>query len=98
MLPVKALKTWYRIHTWSSLICTVFLLGLCLTGLPLIFRDEIDHWLDDSPPLAVLPAETPRVPLDRLVETGQRLYPDQVVKFVYIDDQKPRVVVTMAPS
>lgn len=29
------LRAWSRIHTWSSLVSTVFLLLLCLIGLPL---------------------------------------------------------------
>ena len=32
-------------HKWSSLVCTVFMLLLCLTGLPLIFHHEIGHLL-----------------------------------------------------
>ncbi|MGE8309947.1 MAG: hypothetical protein ACN6QR_10440, partial [Pseudomonas protegens] len=33
----KTIRRWSFIHTWTSLICTVFLLMLALTGLPLIF-------------------------------------------------------------
>ena len=33
------------VHKWSSLVCTLFLFMLCLTGLPLIFHDEIDQAL-----------------------------------------------------
>jgi hypothetical protein len=36
------LRAWSKVHTWSSLICTLFLLILALTGLPLVFHDEID--------------------------------------------------------
>jgi uncharacterized iron-regulated membrane protein len=28
------IKTWAWVHKWSSLVCTVFMLLLCLTGLP----------------------------------------------------------------
>ncbi|MFT3815815.1 MAG: PepSY-associated TM helix domain-containing protein [Acidovorax sp.] len=42
----RDLKYWRTAHTWSSLVCTLFLLVLCLTGLPLIFSEEIDGWLD----------------------------------------------------
>ena len=34
----------YVIHQWVSLICAVFLLLLTLTGLPLLFRGEINAW------------------------------------------------------
>jgi uncharacterized iron-regulated membrane protein len=33
------------VHTWSSLVSTLFLLLLCITGLPLIFHHEIDELL-----------------------------------------------------
>ena len=34
----------YVIHQWVSLICALFLLLLTLTGLPLLFRGEINAW------------------------------------------------------
>ena len=34
----------YIIHQWVSLICALFLLLLTLTGLPLLFRGEINAW------------------------------------------------------
>ena len=34
---------WQAVHSWSSLVSTVLLLLLCVTGLPLIFAHEIDH-------------------------------------------------------
>jgi|GEM_PF-2059201 len=69
------LKAWFWIHNWTSLICTAFLLLLCLTGLPLIFADEIDAWLDDEPAVAVapLPADAPRLSLDGLVQKAHAL-------------------------
>ena len=35
------------VHKWTSLVCTVFLLLLCITGLPLIFHHEIDELLHE---------------------------------------------------
>ena len=34
----------YVIHQWVSLVCALFLLLLALTGLPLLFRGEINAW------------------------------------------------------
>lgn len=34
----------YRLHRWLSAVCGVFFLLLCLTGLPLLFKDEITQW------------------------------------------------------
>ncbi len=36
------LRAWRLAHSWASLICTLFLLILCVTGLPLIFSDGLD--------------------------------------------------------
>ncbi|MFW5972828.1 MAG: PepSY domain-containing protein, partial [Bacteroidota bacterium] len=42
MLSMKAFRAWFEIHKWTSLVSMVFLLMLCVTGLPLIFHHEID--------------------------------------------------------
>ena len=42
----RSLKVWIWLHKWTSLVCTVFMLMLCLTGLPLIFHDEIESLLE----------------------------------------------------
>ncbi|MFT3815563.1 MAG: PepSY-associated TM helix domain-containing protein [Acidovorax sp.] len=92
------LQVWKAIHQWTSLICTAFLLLICLTGLPLIFSEEIDHWLDGDPPYATLPADTPAASLDGMVAESQRRYPGQIITFAFVDDDEPKVVVGMAPS
>jgi|GEM_PF-301126 len=38
------MKYWYKIHRWVSLICAIFFLLLCITGLPLLFKNEIHDW------------------------------------------------------
>lgn len=35
------LQFWYKLHRWISFICAIFFIILCLTGLPLIFKNEI---------------------------------------------------------
>lgn len=92
------MKKWFWIHRWTSLICTIFLLLLCLTGLPLIFGEEIDHLLNPPPAYAVLPANTPMADLDGMVRVAQQRYPKEMVSFVYIDDDEPQVVVNMLPD
>ncbi|MBD2703670.1 PepSY domain-containing protein [Spirosoma sp. BT702] len=90
MSTTKQVKTWFNIHKWTSLICTAFLLMLCLTGLPLIFHEEFES-LD--PKLAPeMPANTPKASLDQLVETGLKLNPDKVIRFLYWDDHQPNTV------
>lgn len=86
------------IHKWSSLACTLFLLVACLTGLPLVFGDEIDDWLSTDPPYQQLPADTPRVDLDRIVRASAERYPNDIIISLSIDDDDPKTVVFMAPS
>jgi len=54
----RKIKTWAWVHKWSSLVCTVFMLLLCITGLPLIFHHEIGHLLGTE-------VESPRCPRTR---------------------------------
>lgn len=93
-----SLKTWFEIHKWSSLVCTVFLLLLCLTGLPLIFTHEIDHWLDDAKPYAEVAPGAERASLDAMIAHGKRLYPNEAIEYVYIDDDDPQVLIGMNPQ
>ena len=45
-----------------SLVCTVFMLLLCITGLPLIFHHEIGHLLGTEVEAPELAAGTPQRP------------------------------------
>lgn len=91
-------RKWVWVHTWSSLVCTLFLLVICVSGLPLIFREEIVDLLDDGLPYASLPEATPNASIDRFAEAGRRLYPNEILVSVYVDDDEPQAVVWMAPS
>ncbi|MBS0221314.1 MAG: PepSY domain-containing protein [Proteobacteria bacterium] len=62
-----ALRRWLLGHKWTSLVCTLFLLLLCVAGLPLVLREELGGLLDSDPPYADLPATTPMGNLDRMV-------------------------------
>lgn len=88
-----SLKSWYQIHKWTSLVCTVFILMLCLTGLPLIFAHEIDHWLGrsvDPPVLENVPAANPSV--DSILQDAQQRRPDDVVQFLIADHHEPELI------
>lgn len=98
-MTVKTFKAWYLVHKWTSLICTVFLLMLCVTGLPLIFHHEIEHLLGDEPEFAEMPAGTPQAPLDRLVEVAKQKKPGEHVMFMSWDKDEPHVAwVTTGPD
>ena len=93
------LRTWSFIHKWTSLICTIFLLLLCITGLPLIFHEEIEH-LSGEAEAPEMAADTPELSMDRMVEAAQKRYPEKVVRYMIWDaEEHPHVTyVNMASS
>ncbi|MDO8289508.1 MAG: PepSY-associated TM helix domain-containing protein [Parvibaculum sp.] len=93
-----AIRAWYQVHKWTSLVCTVFLLMLCITGLPLIFHEEIDHLLEGEQTLTALPADTPMRSLDEALATALKAHPGEVPLFMSFDEDRPVVNVTTALS
>jgi uncharacterized iron-regulated membrane protein len=88
------LRVWGAVHKWTSLVSTAFLLLLCVTGLPLIFHEEIDAAF--AP--AATHAEGPRASLDTMVAAAKRANPDRIVSGVYVDPEKPVVTAYLYPS
>jgi len=89
MLSASAIRSWYWVHKWTSLVCTLFLLMLCITGLPLIFYHEIDHATGYSVELPELPGVTGRVSLDEIVASARARRPDDEVQSVSLDPDEP---------
>jgi len=94
MMTVTSLKAWYWVHKWTSLVCTLFMLLLCLTGLPLIFFHEIDEALGrsvDAPELAAEEAAGPGVSVDSLVADARARRPEEKVQFLVGDPEHPEL-------
>lgn len=94
----RQIKAWFLIHKWASLICTLFLLLACITGLPLIFSDEINQALDGKRAYSAVPAHAPLADLDKMVGIARERYPHDIIRFVFADTAAPRVVISLAPS
>lgn len=88
----SAMRIWSKIHTWTSMISTVFLLLLCITGLPLIFNHELNHALYDEVEPAQLPADTPPANLDTVVANGLARVPGHAVQFMFWDRDEPELI------
>ena len=90
---LRTLRIWSAVHTWTSLTCTVFLLLVCLTGLPLIFHHELNHALGyEIEPPAMAPG-TPHVSLDRVAEAALARRPGQAIQFVSFDRDEPDLAI-----
>ncbi|WP_236208741.1 PepSY-associated TM helix domain-containing protein [Pseudomonas tohonis] len=92
------LRRWSFVHTWTSLISTAFLLLLALTGLPLIFHHEIDHLLGDAPVLREMPADSPRLDLQQLVQAAEAHRQGEVVQYLGWEDDEPNGVVAITAA
>ncbi|WP_447765056.1 PepSY-associated TM helix domain-containing protein [Sphingopyxis panaciterrae] len=98
----STIRAWFLVHKWTSIICTAFLLMLCVTGLPLIFHHEIDE-LTAATPQYGLPgtgssAEAPGLkPLDTMLAKALAARPGEVPVFMAFDNEQPSMTITTAP-
>lgn len=93
MLSSRAIRVWTWLHKWTSLICTLFMLLLCLTGLPLIFHHEIGHLLGDEIEAPELPAsmDKQRVSLDVMAQAANAQHPQMVIQYAGENEEDPRL-------
>lgn len=93
----NTVRAWYLIHKWTSLVCTAFLLLLCVTGLPLIFHHEIDEALGAHGELAAVERPDELKTLDTVLRAALATRPGEVGLFMSFDEDRPVVNVTSGP-
>ncbi|GGC10587.1 PepSY-associated TM helix domain-containing protein [Pseudoduganella buxea] len=89
-------RAWYAVHKWTSLASTLFLLMLCVTGLPLIFSHEISHLTGTSAEPPQLPAGQAalagQADIDLLVADAQARRPGDVPQFLVAEADEPELL------
>lgn len=95
-----AIRRWYLVHKWSSIVPTLFLLMLCVTGLPLIFHDEIEAAMgqDYEARIGGAPSSQAGLPLDRMLTTALAERPGEVPLFMAFSQDSALLTVTTGPS
>ena len=88
-MRISTLRIWYQIHKWTSVICTAFMLLLCITGLPLIFHHEIDHALGYSVDPPALSSAAGRADVDAIIADAEARRPGDAVQFLVADPHQP---------
>jgi uncharacterized iron-regulated membrane protein len=96
----RTIRAWTLVHRWTSLVCTLFLLMLCVTGLPLIFHDEIDAATGHLPPAAG-PASSGVAPglrpLDTMLAEALARRPGEVPLYMAFDNDRSLMTITTGP-
>lgn len=94
-----SVRTWSWIHKWSSIVSTAFMLLLCITGLPLIFHEEIEHFSGVTQAKPVPPG-TPYASLDRIAQAAKQRRPGEVIRYMFWEqDEHPDLTyVSMASA
>jgi uncharacterized iron-regulated membrane protein len=93
----RTIAAWQAVHTWTSLLCTLFLLMLCVTGLPLIFHDEIDAALNPGTWQPASP-DGNQLSLDEILSIGLQQRAGEAPIFLSFDKDRPVVNLTTGPS
>lgn len=95
-----AVRVWYLIHKWSSIVSTLFLMMLCVTGLPLIFHDEIDAITgeDYEARLGGTPSSRDGRPLDLMLGKALAERPGEVPLFMAFSQDSSLLTVTTGPA
>ncbi|MGK9066995.1 PepSY-associated TM helix domain-containing protein [Stutzerimonas chloritidismutans] len=88
-MQAATLRRWGWVHKWSSLVCTLFILMLCLTGLPLVFSHEIEHLAGDEIEAPAMPEGAPRAPVDQVAAQAVAAYPGLVPLYFFAEEDEP---------
>jgi uncharacterized iron-regulated membrane protein len=99
----SSIRAWYLVHKWTSLVCTLFLLMLCVTGLPLIFSDEIDRIGGGTrqfgmPGVGSSSDARGLLPLDTMMARALAARPGEVPLFMAFDNDQPSMTITTGPT
>jgi uncharacterized iron-regulated membrane protein len=91
-VKARSVRIWSIVHRWTSLVSTVFLLLLCLTGLPLIFHHEIDELLGYVPRPETAPAGAPKATVDQIAAAALASDPGKMLQYIASDKDEPGTV------
>ena len=94
MRSAQGISRWYVVHKWSSLICTVFVLMACVTGLPLVFHEEIDQieaWIAGEDERQA-PTVAPTLSMDVLAASAKQERPHAHLQLLFREPSDPGIV------
>lgn len=96
-MTARTVWLWSMVHRWTGLLATLFLLLLCLTGLPLIFHHELDELMGYAPRPQAGGARPP-APVQRIADAALAADPGRVLQYIAWDKDEPGVVTAFTNS
>lgn len=97
-MKASTFRAWSGVHTWSSVIATLFLLVLFISGLPLIFRSELESLLGYGENIEKV-QNVELASLERIVQAGINSNPGHVVQYIaWKKDLPGNVLLSMAKT
>lgn len=94
----RSLRMWASIHRWTSIVSTLSLLILCLTGLLLIFQKEIDETFSSSGALVEAPASSRAPTLHSIVAAIRARHPGGTIVSLEFAKRWPLVEASLAAT
>ena len=91
-------KAWYWVHKWTSLVCTLFMLVVCVSGLPLVFDEEIVAWLDAPPAWPEAAPGARAASLDQLIAEARQRHPAHRIVEIEVASRSPSILLYLAPG
>lgn len=89
----SALQQWLTVHSWSSLASTLVLLVLFTSGLPLIFKGEVESLLGYGATQSSTAARDNSTSLDELLVSAQANFPGKAVHYIVWEEDTPDQVI-----
>lgn len=91
-MTARSVRVWYKVHRWTSIISTAFLLMLCVTGLPLVFYHDILHWQYSELEPPQMATGTPTAPLADVEAAARARHPGLVIPFISWDEDDQNLI------
>ncbi|MDR0610231.1 MAG: PepSY domain-containing protein [Planctomycetaceae bacterium] len=88
-------RFFYEIHLWLGIISGIIVFLICLSGCILVFRDEINRFVDPGKFYVSVPAEGQRLPVDEIISKLESKNPGMKVTSITIPEQANRTMLAM---
>jgi uncharacterized iron-regulated membrane protein len=86
-------RFFYEIHLWLGILCGIVVFLVCLSGSILVFREEINRFVDPGKYYVSVPNDGQRMPMEELITKVEAKNPGMKVTSLTIPEEKNRTIV-----